>query len=50
MCKPNKTGGANRWTAKEREALERTQREIADLIKKCNEQYNNPDLLKGGGK
>lgn len=28
MCKPNKTGGACRWKERERDALERAEREM----------------------
>lgn len=33
LCKPNKTGGANRWTPKEADALRRDEREIREALR-----------------
>ena len=31
LCKPHKTGGANRWNVKEHDRLERAERQMKDV-------------------
>jgi len=33
MCKPNKTGGAPRWTDKELDKIQRMEKEAKDAVK-----------------